>query len=248
MVARVPRAPGRAARPVGHARWGEGGTLEAMHPLPPFVPAAVVFDLDGLLVDSEGLWALAERDVVEAYGGTWTPEAQRLMLGRGPLEAAGILAGFAGTDDVAEVDRRLLAAAIERFRTGVPARPGASGLVEALRGRLPLGVATNSRRVLADLALDSAGLAGAFEAVVCFEDVTLPKPAPDAYVAACRLLRAAPARTVAFEDSPAGVRSAREAGLWVVGCPSLPGTSLDAAHAVIDSLRDVDPAFLLEVA
>lgn len=215
---------------------------------PPFTPLAVVFDLDGLLVDSEGLWARAERAVVESYGATWDPQVQRLMLGRGPAAAAAVLARFLGVSDAGEVDRRLLAAAVEQFRAGVPPRPGSAALVDALRGSLPLGVATNSRRVLAELALDSAGLAPAMDAVVCAEDVTRPKPAPDPYARACRMLAAPPGRTVAFEDSPVGVRSARAAGLWVVGCPSLPDTPLDAAQALVASLHDVDSALLLDAA
>lgn len=214
-------------------------------PAPPFTTAAVVFDLDGLLVDSEGLWGQAEREVVEGYGAAWSPAVQRLLLGSGPADAAVKLARHLGVADADEVDRRLLAAAVARFSEGVPLRPGAGVLVEALRGRVPLGVATNSRRVLADLALGSAGLVGVFGAVVCAEDVAHPKPAPDPYTTACRRLGAEPRRSVALEDSPLGVVSARAAGLWVVGCASLPGTVLEDAHARVRSLGEIDPAALL---
>lgn len=211
---------------------------------PPFAPVAVVFDLDGLLVDTEDLWELAERRVVAGYGVEWDPAVRPQLLGRGPDETSAILAAFVGAGDVREVDRRLLGAAVEEFRGGVVARPGAARLVEALAGRLPVAVATNSRRVLAELALTASGLLEHVEAVVCLEDVRAAKPAPDPYLTACRALRADPSRSVAFEDSPVGSRSARAAGLWVVGCPSLPTSVLDA-DVLVGSLEDVDPAALL---
>lgn len=211
---------------------------------PPFTPAAVVFDLDGLLVDTEDLWEVAERRVVAGYGVEWDPAVRPQLLGRGPDETSAILAAFVGAGDVREVDRRLLQAAVDEFRRGVVARPGVTRLVEALAGRLPIAVATNSRRVLADMALSAAGLSEHVEAVVCLEDVALAKPAPDPYLRACRAVNADPRRSVAFEDSPVGSQSARAAGLWVIGCPSLPTSVLDA-DVLVASLHDVDPALLL---
>lgn len=217
----------------------------AAPPSPPFAPKAVVFDMDGLLVDSEVLWGRAERRVVEGYGRAWEPEVQQLLLGSGPADAAALLARHLGVADADEVDRRLLAASVEEFRAGVPLRPGAGPLVAALRGRLPLAIASNSRRVLVDLALSSAGLCGVMDAVVSAEDVARPKPAPDPYAGACALLGVDPAAAVAFEDSPTGVVSARAAGCWVIGCPSLPGTRLDGAHATVAALTEVDAPALL---
>lgn len=212
---------------------------------PPFPPAAVVFDLDGLLVDTEHLWEIAERRVVEGYGVPWDPAIRPALLGRGADEAAVILARFVGIGDPREVDRRLLTAAVDEFRRGVAPRPGAVRLVEALSGGLPVAVATNSRRVLAEIALSAVGLGEHVEAVVCHEDVTAAKPAPDPYLAACRAVGADPTRSVAFEDSPVGTRSARAAGLWVVGVPSLPTAILSAASVVVASLADVDPSAFL---
>jgi len=216
-------------------------------PLPPFAPQAVVFDLDGLLVDSEPAWELAEHLLVtQDYGRDWDPAIRPLLLGRGPQDATRILAEFVDADP-REVGRRILVRAVEEIRRGVPLRPGAAELVAALAGRVPLAVATNSRRVIADLALSALpdGLAGSLAAVVCVEDVALPKPAPDVYLEACRRLEADPERSVAFEDSPVGATAARAAGLWVVGVPSLAGTVLDAAHAVVGGLGAVDPDMLL---
>jgi HAD superfamily hydrolase (TIGR01509 family) len=211
---------------------------------PPFVPEAVVFDLDGLLVDSEPRWAEAEREVVTSFGRAWTPAIQKLLLGRGPADAARTLAEHLGEDDVAEVARRLAAAAIEAFRRGVDVRPSAAELVAGLHGHVPVGVATNSVRALADLALSSTNLAGLVGVVVTADDVERPKPAPDPYLLACARLGADPARSVAIEDSPLGIASARAAGLWVVGCPSLPGADARRAHAVVEHLGEVDPGVL----
>ncbi len=208
---------------------------------PPFVPEAVVFDLDGLLVDSEGLWARAEARVVTDLGHRWDPAMQRLMLGKGPRDAAEALAAHLGVDDLDGLEQRLEQATLDSFSAGAPPRPGAPQLVRALAGWLPLGVATNSRRALVDLTLGASGLARHIDAVVTVDDVPAPKPAPDVYATACARLRVDPERSVAFEDSPVGVASARAAGLWVVGCPSLPGQRLDGADVVIDSLEDVDP-------
>ena len=215
-----------------------------MSPRPPFVPAAVVFDLDGLLVDSEGLWEQAEQRVVTELGYTWDPAYQQAMLGRGAAEAAAVLASLIG-EDAQMLDERLRAASEEQFRHGIPLRPGAGQLVRRLTGRVPLAVATNSRRVLADLALESAGIADHLDIVVTHDDVERAKPAPDPYVTACRKLGADPTCSVALEDSPVGVASAVAAGLWVVGCPSQPGEQLPQAHTVVCSLDEVDPVALL---
>jgi HAD superfamily hydrolase (TIGR01509 family) len=214
-------------------------------PRPPFIPEAVVFDLDGLLVDSEDAWGEAERRVVLDYGKPWDPTVRTLLLGRGPDEAARVLAEYVGSPDPREVGRKGLQAAVREFRRGILPRAGATELVTSLHGRVPLGVATNSRRVLADLSLQGSGLAHLIDVVVCVEDVAEPKPAPDPYLQACRRLHADPARSVGLEDSPTGAMSATAAGLWVIGCPSFPGTVIDAADTVVDLLTDVDPEALL---
>ncbi|MEX0659268.1 MAG: HAD family phosphatase [Egibacteraceae bacterium] len=214
-------------------------------PAPPFPPDAVVFDLDGLLVDSEDAWARASRRVVEDLGGCWQDAVHRRLLGSGPAEAARIVAGYlGGGHDPEAVAARMLAAAEAEFANGLVARPGALALVRALHGRLPLGVATNSVRVLAERALESVALSSWFETLVCADDVAAPKPAPDPYLLACANCDARPGRSVALEDSPAGSHAAQRAGLWVIGCPSLPGVVLPAADVVVASLADVDAAVL----
>lgn len=212
---------------------------------PPFRPEAVVFDLDGLLVDSEDAWRRATRRVVEDLDGSWDDAVHRLLLGSGPAEAARVLAEYLGSrHEAADIGRRLFAAASVEFANGLQTRPHALELVRALHGRLPLAVATNSQRALADRALAGTGLAPWFDVVVCADDVSAPKPAPDPYALACAGCGARPARSVGLEDSPAGTMSAKAAGLWVIGCPSLVGVSLPAADVVVDSLSEVDAALL----
>lgn len=218
-----------------------------MTPGPPFAPDAVVFDLDGLLIDSEGAWARASRWVVEDLGGIWHDGVHRRLLGSGPTEAARIVAEHLGCGhDPVAVAERMLAAAETEFAAGLDVRPGALDLVSALHGRVPLAVATNSVRILAEQALDGVALSGWFETIVCADDVAAPKPAPDPYLQACVDCGARPRRSVALEDSPAGTHAARSAGLWVIGCPSLPGVALPAADVVVASLADIDPAALVQ--
>jgi HAD superfamily hydrolase (TIGR01509 family) len=214
---------------------------------PPFVPQAVVFDLDGLLVDSEPTWERAERRLVtEDYGRPWDPALRPLLLGRGAADAAALLGEFLDADP-REVARRMTSRAVEEFKQGVDVLPGAAQLIMALAGWVPLAVATNSQRVLAELALTSIpdGVAGQLDALVCAEDVARPKPAPDCYLEACHRLGVDPTTAVAFEDSPVGAAAAKAAGCWVVAVPSLGGVALDAADATVASLAEVDPGSLL---
>jgi HAD superfamily hydrolase (TIGR01509 family) len=222
-----------------------GDTLLSVPVSPPFPVAAIVFDLDGLLVDSEGRWGEAEEEVVASFARPWDPAIRTLLLGKGPREAALALGAYLGGVDPDEVERRMLSAALSAFAKGIPVMPGAMDLVHAVRGRVPIAVATNSLRVLTERALTSAGLDGLVDAVVCVEDVSLPKPAPDPYATACRILGVDPTVAVAFEDSPVGMRSATLAGMWVIACPSFPSTPTDDADAVVASLEEIDADVLL---
>lgn len=216
--------------------------------MPPFRPEAVVFDLDGVLVDSEGLWAEAEQAVIEGLGRPWDPSIRPALLGLGAREAAELLAAHVGGIDPDQMDGLIRAEITRRFTEGVPVTDGAMELVEQLAGRIPVGVATNSRRSLAMIALKSSGFADLVDAFVSADDVARPKPAPDPYLRACELLSARPERSVAIEDSPTGAASAKAAGMWVIGCPSLDGQMLSAADAIVGSLRQIDPVRLLTVA
>lgn len=124
--------------------------------------------------------------------------------------------------------------------TGTGALPGARDVVAAVKGRAPIAVASNSPRAFVTFALVSAGLADLFDLVYAADDVANPKPAPDLYLTACAGLGVNPARSVAFEDSRTGVASARAAGMYVIGVPSLPGVTLDADHCAA-SMTDLVP-------
>ncbi|PSO46184.1 MAG: hypothetical protein BRC31_01750 [Actinobacteria bacterium QS_5_72_10] len=212
---------------------------------PPCVPEAAVFDLDGLLVDTEPAWEDAERRLVEQLGADWDPGLRLRLLGSGLARASAILAEHVGHADPQTIERRMLVAALEEFRRGVAPRPGAAELLASLAGHVPVAVATNSRRVLADTVLASAELDAEPRVLVCAEDVDEPKPAPQPYQRACAELGVNPSATIAFEDAPPGIAAAVAAGLWTVACPSEPGASTEGAHAVVASLADVDVAALL---
>jgi HAD superfamily hydrolase (TIGR01509 family) len=202
-------------------------------------PAAVVFDLDGVLVDSEAIWAAAEEATVKRLGGDYTPELRAALHGRGARDGGWIVAELMRRDDGDAIGQEVLdhaLAALER-----EARPvdGAAELVETLRGRIPIGVASNSSRELVETALRGAGL-GEFDTIVAAEDVAAAKPAPDAYLEACRRLGVAPGQAAAVEDSPAGAVAAKAAGMLVIGLDATGTVQLDAADVVVRSLRELE--------
>ena len=207
--------------------------------LAPRPPAAVVFDCDGLLLDTESAWSRAEAALYARYGGEFTLEHKRELLGNaGPL-AASIVARHLGIPGrgsalMAELGEIVL----EEVARSAPPQPGAVELVRALRAEsVPVGVASNSPFAHVDLALRVSGLEGEFASVVTADQVEHPKPAPDVYLASCRALGAPPERSVALEDSPTGTASALAAGMFVIGVPSLEGVTLPDAHLEATSLR-----------
>ncbi|MEU4162114.1 HAD family phosphatase [Actinoplanes sp. NPDC026670] len=199
---------------------------------------AVVFDCDGLLVDTETCWTRAETKIFAEHGHEFGLDQKQIVIGR-TLEAAGVAMAdyFGRPGDGPVLAQHLHDLVAVELAAGADALPGARGLVEALLGRVPIAVASNSPRAFVDTALASAGLDDLFTHVLAAEDVDRPKPAPDLYLAACAALGANPAHSVAFEDSHTGVTSARAAGLHVVGVPSLPGVVLDA-HTLVGALTD----------
>ena len=211
---------------------------------------AVIFDNDGLLLDTEEAWTRAERDLFERYGREFTTEHKRALLGNAHAVAAAKLEAMleqpgAGARLWAELD----ALVMEEALAGVLPRPGARELLDALAGRgTAMAIASNSKRAFVERVLEVSGLAlGGVGAVVTVEDVGRPKPAPDIYVAACRALGADPARSVALEDSPPGVRSARDAGMFVIGVPYFDDHDLDGASLIAPSLADPSVAAVLGV-
>jgi HAD superfamily hydrolase (TIGR01509 family) len=200
---------------------------------------AVVFDMDGVLLDSETAWTRAETRLFERYGRSYGAEEKRLLIGGSLEETAGELEHLLDRPGAADaLLDELLELAVEEFSGPVHPMPGAVEVVAELRreGR-PMAVASNSQRRLVDLALDGSGLGAAFRTVVAVDEVARPKPAPDLYLEACRRLGVDPRSAVAVEDSPRGAAAARAAGLFVIGIPYLPELELDA-DLLTGSLED----------
>ncbi len=204
----------------------------------------VVFDLDGILLDSEQVWDGVREQLVLERGGRWHDQAQRDMMGMSSPEWSRYLHERLGLREPpeeisAEVVRRLE----ELYRERLPALPGAREAVERLAARWPLALASSSNRELIDLTLELLGVAELFGATVSSEEVARGKPAPDVYLEAARRLGVEPARAVAVEDSHNGIRSAKAAGMRVLAIPNRhfpPGPSaLAEADVVFDSLADL---------
>jgi HAD superfamily hydrolase (TIGR01509 family) len=181
---------------------------------------AVVFDLDGVLIDSEPVWEEVRRGLVAESGGRWRPDAQRRLMGMSTAEWSRYLANDLGVRlPPDEVARTVIARMVDRYRARLPLLPGATAAIHRLAGRWPLGLASSSPRTLIDALLDRAGLAGSFAVTVSTEEVSKGKPAPDVYLEASRRLRVRPGRCVAVEDSTNGLRSAHAAGSRVIAIP-----------------------------
>ncbi|HEU4655960.1 MAG TPA: HAD family phosphatase [Capillimicrobium sp.] len=203
-------------------------------------PDAVIFDCDGLLVDSETAWTRAERVLYARRGVEFTEDHKRELLGTSPVVAQAAVERHLGLEpgEGASMHEELHELALIEVARHAPPMPGATELVAALRRRgTPIGLASNSPVALVEGALRAGGFTDAFDAVVSAQEVERPKPAPDVYLEACRRLGADPASCVALEDSPTGVAAARAAGLFVVGVPSMSGIELPGADVVAGSLR-----------
>jgi HAD superfamily hydrolase (TIGR01509 family) len=211
---------------------------------------AVVFDNDGLLLDTEAAWTRAEEDLFARRGRTFMPEHKRALIGSSRTTSALMLETMLDRPGEGEaLADELHDLVMVEARAGVPPRPGALELIDALRADgVPLAVASNSRREFVERVLEGAGLLnGRFEAIVTADDVAEPKPAPDLYLSACSALGAAPERSAALEDSPVGVASARAAGLYVVAVPYFADTAIDGASLTARSLSDPEVAAALGV-
>jgi len=199
--------------------------------------AAVLFDNDGLTLDTEPAWTRAEVALFERHGSSFTPEHKRELLGTAPVDAAVKLERMLGVPGD-ELNAELYALVLEEVANGVEPMPGAVALLGALRAAgIPVGLVSNSRRGFVERGLRAAGLDGAFAVIVTAEEVARPKPAPDAYVAAAVALGAAPSECAVLEDSPTGLAAGRAAGALTIGVPSFPGMTLEA-DVVGASLED----------
>jgi HAD superfamily hydrolase (TIGR01509 family) len=202
---------------------------------------AIVFDNDGLLLDTEVAWSRAEVTLFERHGSVFTPEHKRSLLGTSWDTSALKLERMLGRPgEGARLMEELYELVMTEALAGVPARPGALELLAAARasGR-PVGLASNSPREFVERVLSVAGLLhGHFDLIITAEEVERPKPAPDLYLAACGALAVAPARAAALEDSPPGVAAALAAGMFVVGVPYFADMPLVGASLQAGSLAD----------
>lgn len=204
-------------------------------------PEAVLFDNDGLLLDTESVWTRAEQSLFEVRGKEFTIEHKRSLVGSSEKLASQKLARF--LDEVgneAGLIGELNVLVLKELEGGVDAMVGARELVALLlRTGIPVGLVSNSPRRFIERSHEVAGTDMPFDAVVSGHEVPEAKPAPDAYLEGCRQLGVEPGkRVVAFEDSPSGVTAAVAAGLFVVGVPSVPGIELAEADLTVTSLDD----------
>lgn len=209
------------------------------------LPAAVLWDMDGTLVDTEPYWMAAETPLVESYGGTWTHENALALVGLGLEDSARILQDAGVRLPVHTIVDELTAEVMRMIsRDGVPFRPGARALLADLKSRgIHTALVTMSMRRMAEHVVDLIDFE-AFDVIVAGDDVTRPKPFPDPYLQACAALGVAPADTVAIEDSPNGLRSAVAAGSVVLGVPAMVSLEGAGAHEVWQTLADVTAADL----
>ncbi len=210
---------------------------------------AVVFDLDGVLLQSEEVWdAVRERYVREA-GGRYDDEVQRAMMGMSAPEWSRYLHEEAGVwQDPEDINRDVVERMLEAYRRELPLLPGAVEAVRRTAESFPLGLASSSNREVFEAVLDLAGIADCFSGTVSSEEVPRGKPAPDVYLEAARRLGVEPERCAAVEDAHAGIRSAKSAGMRVVAIPnaSYPpdDEALELADAVVRSLDDLTVSVL----
>lgn len=207
----------------------------------PIAPEAVVFDNDGLLLDTESVWTRAEHDLFERRGLEFTPADKRELVGTSAEIAGRILERRLGEPGRAQaLIEELNELVVAELEHGVEAMVGARELLHSLKGRgTPIGLVSNSPLAFVRRSLEIVGFADRFDVVLSAHEVAAPKPAPDAYLEACRRLGVEPGpRVVALEDSPTGVAAARSAGLTVIGIPSLEGIALQEAHHIAESLLD----------
>lgn len=213
---------------------------------------AVVFDMDGVLVDTEHLWDEVREELTAQWGGRYTPEAQRAMMGMSSREWSRYLHEVVGLREApevinAEVVRRMLA----RYEVELPVVPGAVDAVRRLAGAgLRLALASSSNRELIDTVLRELGLTELFEVTVSSEEVARGKPAPDVYVEAVARLRLDAFRCAAVEDSASGISAAHAAGLHVLAYPNRhyppPPEALALADHVLSGLEALTPELLAD--
>jgi HAD superfamily hydrolase (TIGR01509 family) len=208
--------------------------------------AAVIFDLDGVIVDSEAVWGEIRRRFTEETGGRWHEGALRDMMGMSSVEWSRYMHDELGVPlPPEEISAQVAKRVADLYRERLPLLPGAVDTVGSLAERWPLAVASSANRPLIDLVVELAGIADAFRVTVSSEEVERGKPAPDVYLEAARRLGVEPGQCVAVEDSTNGLRSAQAAGMAVIAVPNRDfppdAESLELADLVVDSLQELRP-------
>jgi HAD superfamily hydrolase (TIGR01509 family) len=204
----------------------------------------VIFDLDGVLLDSEQVWDETREQLANERGGRWHENAQRDMMGMSSLEWSRYMHETIGLpESPEEISREVVRRLASLYREHLPELPGAREAVERLATRWPLGLASSSNRELIDLVLELMGVAHLFRATVSSEEVARGKPAPDVYLEAARRLGVDPTHAAAIEDSENGIRAAKAAGMRVLAIPNehFPPAeeALAQADVVLDSLAEL---------
>lgn len=202
------------------------------------MPAAVLWDMDGTIVDTEGYWMAAETTLVESFGGTWSHEQALELVGNGLETSAAILQAAGVRMSVPEIVDHLSGEVTEQLRAeGNPMRPGAEELLRALRAAgVKQALVTMSLRSMAEQVAE--GLHGVFDVIVAGDDAARPKPFPDPYLQACEALGVEPEDAVAIEDSPTGVAAATAAGVVTIGVPLMVSLTGAGADVVWPTLAD----------
>jgi HAD superfamily hydrolase (TIGR01509 family) len=205
---------------------------------------AVIFDLDGVLVDSEHVWDEVREELARERGGRWHDRAQADMMGMSSVEWSRYMHDVIGlTEPPEEIDAEVVRRMRARYAEELPLLDGGVEAVRRLAGAYRLGLASSSNRAIIDAVLEAAGIAGLFEVTVSSEEVEHGKPAPDVYLEAARLLGVPPGRCVAIEDSANGIRAAAAAGMRVIAIPNRryppPADVVTTADVVVGTLDEL---------
>jgi HAD superfamily hydrolase (TIGR01509 family) len=209
-------------------------------------PRAIVFDLDGVLIEGEEVWDQVRQELARERGGRWGAGVQPAMLGMSSPEWSRYMAEELGVPMTpAAINQAVVERVVARYGQELPLVDGAVEVVEALARRWPLGLASSANRPVIDFVLDRSGMAGWFRATVSSEEVARGKPAPDVYLEAAARLGADPGHCAAVEDSGNGLRAAAAAGMRVVAVPNRlfppPGELVEAADLAVRDLRELTP-------
>jgi HAD superfamily hydrolase (TIGR01509 family) len=215
--------------------------------------AAIVLDLDGVIVDTEELWDRERRQYVADHGGTWTDQATRAMQGMSSAEwSAYLVEELGASGDQHQISKDVAAMVVAEIEHDLPLLPGAVRAVNALAHSYILGLASSANREVIDAVLDGAAITERFATTISSEEVERGKPAPDVYLEAARRMGVDPTTCAAVEDSTNGLKAAHAAGMVVIATPNhaFPpaADALALAAVVVDGIQDVTPELVASLA